>query len=152
MKKAIIITLVLAIAAVFLFGNSITGKTTAEKIDATIYKSTSCGCCTNYVPYIKTKGFNVNVETIQDIYAIKKQFNVPIELGSCHTTIIGDYLVEGHVPIEAINKLLEEKPNIAGIALPEMPSGSPGMPGSKTEQWKIYAVNHDGTYSEFMVL
>ena len=70
---------------------------------------------------------------------------------SCHTAIFGDYFVEGHVPIEAVNKLLEEKPDIDGIALPEMPSGSPGMPGPKLEPFKIYSIK-DGQASEFLSL
>ena len=67
----------------------------------------------------------------------------------CHTTIIGDYFVEGHVPLEAVEKLLTEKPDIKGIAMPGMPSGSPGMPGAKKGDFVIYAVNRDGSYEEW---
>lgn len=72
-------------------------------------------------------------------------------MGSCHTAVIADYFVEGHIPIEAIEKLLEEKPGIDGIALPGMPTGSPGMPGQQTEAFKIYALSA-GTASEFMTM
>ena len=84
--------------------------------------------------------------------AIKERYGVPRNLESCHTEIIGGYFVEGHMPIEAIEKLLSERPDIRGIALPGMPSGSPGMPGPKTEPWTIYAVNKDGSVGEFMVV
>ena len=152
MKKILIITVLIAIIGAYFLQSSITGNTVSTKTDAVMYKSSYCGCCENYMPYLKTKGFNLDVKDMQDISPIKRQLKVPSALESCHTTVIGNYFVEGHMPIEAGNKLLEEKPDIAGIALPGMPSGSPGMPGSKTEKWKIYAVNHDGTYSEFMTL
>ena len=114
-----------------------------------IYKSATCGCCSIYVDYFKRQG-NSNVITSEDIDLIKTKYRVPLGLESCHTTVIGDYFVEGHIPLEAINKLLEEKPEIAGIVMPGMPSGSPGMPGSKTEDFIIYAVDHNGGYEEFM--
>ena len=69
---------------------------------------------------------------------------------SCHTVVIGDYFIEGHIPLEAVEKLLVEKPDIKGIAMPGMPSGSPGMPGAKKGDFVIYAVNNDGTTEEFM--
>ena len=77
--------------------------------------------------------------------------NIPSELESCHTTEVAGYFVEGHVPVEAIDKLLEEKPDIDGIALPGMPAGSPGMGGLKTEDFVIYALK-DGEASVFMTL
>ena len=87
---------------------------------------------------------------MQDMVPIKEQNKIPTELQSCHTSIIGGYFVEGHIPVEAINKLMQEKPNIAGIGMPGMPSGSPGMPGSKTGDFVITAVNKDGSMYEFM--
>ena len=118
-----------------------------------IYKSSSCDCCEVYGNYFKAKG-NPNAEIIntEDIDSIKTEYGVPESLRSCHTTIIGDYFVEGHIPLEAVNKLLKEKPDIAGIAMSGMPGGSPGMPGTKLGDFVIYAVNHDGGYKEFMRL
>ncbi len=119
--------------------------------DITIYKSETCGCCSVYGSYFKGQGnSNVEITNADDVDFIKEDYGVPAGLASCHTTIIGDYFVEGHVPLEAINRLLEVKPDIAGIAMPGMPGGSPGMPGAKTREFIIYAVNHDGTYGEFM--
>jgi hypothetical protein len=83
--------------------------------------------------------------------SIKRKHQIPQNMESCHTAVIGDYFVEGHVPIEAIEKLLSEKPDIDGIALPGMPQGSLGMSGTKTAALKIYALS-GGTASEFMTI
>ncbi len=88
---------------------------------------------------------------MEDMTSIKQAYQIPQNMISCHTAVIEDYFVEGHVPVEAIKKMLEEKPAIDGIALPGMPPGSPGMPGKKTEALKIYALS-DGKKSEFMVI
>ena len=87
---------------------------------------------------------------LEDANSFKEGHGIPSFLESCHTTIIGNYFVEGHIPLEAVEKLLEEQPDIAGIAMSGMPSGSPGMPGTKTEDFIIFSVNRDGTYQEFM--
>ena len=87
---------------------------------------------------------------MKDMSSVKKEYQIPEHLAACHTAIIGDYFVEGHIPIEAIEKLFEEKPDIDGIALPGMPAGSPGMPGQQREAFIIYAALRDGTVSEFM--
>ena len=119
--------------------------------DVDFYKSMSCGCCDIHASYLEGKGnLKVNRIGLDDITSIKEKYNIPSEMQSCHTAVIGDYFVEGHMPIEEINKLLTEKPDIAGIALPGMPSGAPGMPGGKEEPFVVYAVNKDGSYNEFM--
>jgi len=83
------------------------------------------------------------VETIatEDMTNIKQEYGISSDMESCHTAVFGNYVVEGHVPFEAIEKLLEEKPDIRGIALPEMPAGSPGMPGVKGEPFTVYALS-----------
>ena len=88
---------------------------------------------------------------MRSLHIIKKKHNIPLEMQSCHTTILGKYFIEGHVPIEAINKLLKEKPDIDGIALPGMPIGTPGMPGEKEEPYIIYQLV-DGKSSVFMTI
>jgi len=119
--------------------------------DVEIYKSLTCGCCAVYSQYFDGKtSANVKTFDVQDPETVKRTYGVPTELESCHTTLIDGYFVEGHIPLEAIEKLLSEMPDIAGIAMPGMPSGSPGMPGQKYAPFVIYAVNHDGTYNEFM--
>jgi hypothetical protein len=85
------------------------------------------------------------------MYSIKQKYKIPRSMESCHTAVIGGYFIEGHVPIEAVNKLLEENPEIDGIALPRMPAGSPGMPGIKKAPFKVYALS-DGEASEFTTI
>jgi hypothetical protein len=117
-------------------------RVTANKV--TVFKSPSCGCCENYATYLKRQGFTINMVEIDDMNQIKEKYHVSPALGSCHTSLVGNYIVEGHVPVEAINKLLAEKPAIAGIAMPGMPSGSPGMPGGKEEPFVIYSFDKTG--------
>ncbi len=120
------------------------------KAKATIFKSSSCGCCDVYSQYMSKRGFDLEVKQIGNMDLIKNQYNIPFSMQSCHTTVIDNYFVEGHMPIEAIEKLMAEKPDIAGIALPGMPSGSPGMPGAKLGPFIVYVVHKDGTTTEFM--
>ena len=121
-----------------------------EKV--TVYKSSNCGCCGLYVKDLGKKGFDVETINTEDLLSIKNKYGVSSGLQSCHTTIVGDYFVEGHVPFEAIKKLLNEKPDIKGIALPGMPSGSPGMPGPKLESFTIYSIGKDGSREVFMTI
>ncbi|MBR9680391.1 MAG: hypothetical protein GOU98_01040 [Candidatus Altiarchaeota archaeon] len=122
-----------------------------EGIKMEVYKSPSCGCCTYYADYLKAKGADVEVILVEDIElnSIKQSLGIPIGMYSCHTTKIGDYFIEGHIPKEGLFKLLNEKPNIGGIALPGMPSGSPGMPGAKSGDFVIYSIS-EGQTKEFM--
>lgn len=102
--------------------------------------------------YLQDNGFKVNVVKTDAPEDIKDKMGVPENLRSCHTTVIGEYYIEGHVPVEAIRKLLAERPAVKGIALPGMPAGSPGMGGAKSGPFVIYAVAADGTATEFMRL
>jgi hypothetical protein len=119
---------------------------------ATAMYDTNCGCCGDHIEYMEESGLVVDRETTNDISAIKDELGIPPELRSCHTTLLEGYIIEGHMPSSVIAKLLDEQPEIAGIALPAMPSGSPGMPGSKNETWIIYALEHDGSVSVYMEL
>jgi hypothetical protein len=114
------------------------GGVTAEKV--IMFKDPNCGCCVGHAAYLEQNGHSVEKNNTNDMVAIKAQYGIPLEMQSCHTAIFGKYFVEGHVPIEAINKLILEQPDIDGIALPGMPSGSPGMPGAKKEKWEIYSI------------
>ncbi len=115
-----------------------------------VYKSMSCGCCSAYASWLQRQGLNVEIVDINDVTSVKEKFLIPVDMRSCHTTTYGDYIVEGHMPVEAVQKLLDEKPNIKGIAMPGMPSGSPGMPGSKEGSFVIYALENDGSTKVFM--
>jgi len=105
---------------------------------AVVYRSPSCGCCEEWISYLKSKGFDATVISTDDVAAVKENMRVPADMQSCHTALIGGYVVEGHVPVEAIAKLLAEKPHVTGIAAPGMPQGSPGMSGPK-EHFTVYA-------------
>ncbi len=106
------------------------GSTQPAKADTiTVWKSPTCGCCGGWVAYMRGKGYQVAVNLVADADAIKTALGVPEAVYSCHTAKIGDYLVEGHVPESAVAKLLAERPNLKGIALPGMPEGAPGMDG-----------------------
>ena len=101
--------------------------------------------------FLEEEKFKVKQTDMRSLHAIKIKHNIPLEMQSCHTTILGKYFIEGHVPIEAINKLLKEQPDIDGIALPGMPIGTPGMPGEKEEPYIIYQLV-DGKSSVFMTI
>ena len=115
----------------------------AVPIPVTLYKNPSCSCCEGYAQYLEENGFKVDVKPTNDLAEISREAGIPEALEGCHTSFISDYVVDGHVPVPTIRKLLDEKPAIAGITLPGMPSGSPGMTGPKTESWTIYAVTKD---------
>jgi hypothetical protein len=105
----------------------------AAKPVVTVYKSPTCGCCSKWVEHMQGNGFEVKAVDVDDIDLVKKTYGVPPGLGSCHTALVGGYVVEGHVPAQSVSRLIREKPALAGIAVPGMPAGSPGMevPGRK---------------------
>jgi hypothetical protein len=111
-----------------------------QDYDAVVYKSPTCSCCRQYISYLEREGYNIKSESINDMQSVKEKYDISPIMESCHTMIINDYVVEGHVPIEVVKKLLTEKPNIAGISLPDMPAGSPGMPGIKRDPFTIYSL------------
>ena len=117
----------------------------AAPIPVTLYKNPSCTCCEGYARYLEQNGFKVDVEPTNDLTEISRKAGIPQGLEGCHTSFIGNYVVDGHVSVKTIRKLLDEKPAIAGITLPGMPSGSPGMDGEKTGSLIVYAISRDGT-------
>jgi len=111
-----------------------------ERTAATLYKDPQCSCCSTYADYLRVHGFEVTVIETSDLWSVKQEYGVPDDLSSCHTMTVGGYVVEGHVPISAIERLLAEKPEIKGIALPGMPQGSPGMSGEKSAPFEIFII------------
>lgn len=109
-----------------------------EKPPALLYKNPQCGCCEGYADYLRANGYTVTVKPTHNLSLIKREHGVPEKFEGCHTTLIDGYVVEGHVPVGTLNKLLSERPKIKGISLPGMPAGSPGMTGVKTSPFKIY--------------
>jgi rhodanese-related sulfurtransferase len=120
-----------------------------KRVEVQVFKSPNCGCCIEYVAELKERDFSVVTVKTLDMVSVKVEHGVPKSMESCHTAIIEGYFVEGHVPIEAVDKLLTERPDIDGIAMPGMPSGSPGMPGNQREPFVVYSVT-DGEVSEFI--
>ncbi|MDP2760557.1 MAG: DUF411 domain-containing protein [Sideroxyarcus sp.] len=109
----------------------------------TVHKSPTCDCCEKYVDYLRDNGFEVKAVNEQDMDAIKKRHGMS-HIASCHTALVNGYVVEGHVPVAAIRKLLKERPDIVGISAPGMPMNSPGMGEMKKGTLTIYAVPKDG--------
>jgi hypothetical protein len=108
---------------------------------ATLYKNPQCGCCAEYAKYLGQNGFDVQVEETFDLPSIKREHAVPAALEGCHTTLVDGYVIEGHVPVDIIQRLLREKPAIKGISLPGMPLGSPGMGGEKRAPLTVYEIS-----------
>lgn len=119
-----------------------------EDIAVEVHRAPNCGCCTGWEAYMLDQGFTVESWEDPGLTEFKIASGVPMDAMSCHTAIIDGYVVEGHVPIEAILDLLEQRPDIDGIALPGMPQGSPGMPGEQVVPFEILAFD-DGTASIF---
>ncbi len=132
--KQLMISLTLALASV----NAALAVT-----PITLYKSPTCGCCEKYVDYLRENGFAVKAVNESNMDAVKKHNGVS-HIASCHTALINGYVVEGHVPVNAIRKLLKEKPAIVGISAPGMPMNSPGMGEMKKGTLTIYAVPKEG--------
>jgi hypothetical protein len=116
----------------------------AETLHASLFKSPQCSCCEGYAAYLRKNGFEVDVKPTNDLAEISSKAGVPEQFQGCHTMFVNGYVVEGHVPVNVIRKLLSERPTIAGITLPGMPEGSPGMTGHKRGPFTIYAVTKDG--------
>ena len=114
----------------------------------TVHRSPSCGCCHVWEEYLSARGATITPVDATDLGALKASLGIPERLWSCHTAIVDGYIVEGHVPLEAIERLLAERPAIDGIALAGMPSGSPGMPGPKEAPFRVEAFV-DGTIQLF---
>ena len=113
-----------------------------------VHSTPGCGCCAGWAEYMESHGYTVETTEEADLADFKSARGVPAEAQSCHTAVIDGYTVEGHVPAEAIQDLLTERPDIDGIALPGMPSGSPGMPGEKLALFEVLVID-DGTIAVY---
>jgi hypothetical protein len=110
-----------------------------------VYKPTFCGCCANWVEHLRTAGFDVEVQETDELEVVKSELGVPSELESCHTAEVEGYVIEGHVPADVIARLLTERPDVRGIAVPGMPAGSPGMESSDGQTDPFNVVSFDET-------
>ncbi len=115
-----------------------------------VYKTPTCGCCTAWVEHVTAAGFKPRIVEMADLTPVRKQLNAPDELASCHIAVISRYIVEGHVPADAIRKLIAEKPDAIGIFVPGMPLGSPGMEGPYGSQpFDVILLRRDGAREIF---
>jgi hypothetical protein len=105
-----------------------------------LYKDPECGCCEGYADYLRKHGFEVSTVPTHDLALFDEKYGIPPELAPCHISLVDDFVVGGHVPVEVVNRLLTEKPKITGITLPGMPPGSPGMTGKKLAPFEIFEI------------
>lgn len=116
----------------------------------TVYKTPSCGCCNAWVDHVKAAGFDVRTVELANTGPVAAQYAVPRALRSCHTAVVAGYAIEGHVPAPEIYRLLEERPDIAGLAVPGMPIGSPGMEmGERRDPYQVLAFERNGQAKVF---
>lgn len=134
--------LTLQFAAVLLLAG-LTSAALAAPLAASLYRDPNCGCCHKYVEHLRAAGYDVTVQAMGNRAARFKDAGVPPQLSSCHLMRIGGYTVVGHVPLAVVARLLEERPDIRGIALPGMPIGTPGMPGPKTQTFVVRTLAGD---------
>lgn len=114
-----------------------------------VYKTPTCGCCNGWIDHLQAAGFTVDARDVRDIMTVKQDGGVPVSMSSCHTAIVDGYVVEGHVPAEQVKRLLAERPEVAGIAVPGMPVGSPGMEGPNAKPYQVLSFTHDGQAEVF---
>jgi len=109
-----------------------------------VYKNPSCGCCKKWINHLEKNGFKVEASNVSNLDPIKQKFGIAPQFRACHTAKIGKYVVEGHVPASDIKKMLAEKPDIMGLAVPGMPMGSPGMEGHRKDPYQVISLKQEG--------
>ena len=115
----------------------------------TVYKSPTCGCCSKWVKHLENNGFVVEAKNSNKLDSIKRELGIEPQFQSCHTAKIGHYVVEGHVPASDIKRMLVDKPDIHGLAVPGMPMGSPGMEGSRKDKYNVLAIKNGASPTIF---
>lgn len=123
---------------------SSSNATAAKPIAIKVYKTPQCGCCKSWVEHLRKNGFQVESVDMPDLSMVKAKYGVKPELQACHTAVVNGYVVEGHVPADVIQKLIKEKPAVAGVAVPGMPAGSPGMEGALKQAYEVYSFDKSG--------
>jgi len=118
--------------------------TAAKPVAIKVYKTPQCGCCKSWITHLRKNGFQVEAVDMPDLSMVKAKYGVKSELQSCHTAVVNGYVVEGHVPADLIQKLIRDKPAVAGLAVPGMPAGSPGMEGAFKQAYEVYSFDKSG--------
>jgi len=117
--------------------------------EVVVYKSPTCGCCKKWVEHVQAAGFRVTVHDTSSLAGVMERYGVPRKLTACHTAVVDGYVVEGHVPADVIQRLLKERPEIAGVAVPGMPAGSPGMESDAPARYYILTFDKNGATSVY---
>jgi hypothetical protein len=125
-------------------------RSSGSTIPIQVFKTPTCGCCAKWVDHMKAAGFAPAVQDLPNLAVVKGNAGVPANLQSCHTALVGGYVVEGHVPADTVKRLLKEKPSVAGVAVPGMPIGSPGMEqGDRRDAYDVLTFTKDGRIAVF---
>ena len=126
-----------------------TPKSSADLPRMTVYKNPSCGCCHLWIEHMEQSGFEVKAVDTSNPDGVKDRLGVPGNMRSCHVGVVGDYLIEGHVPADLVKRLLKERPKVAGLAVPGMVVGSPGMEGHNPQHYDVVAFTKEGQHTVY---
>ncbi|MFZ1539661.1 MAG: DUF411 domain-containing protein [Chromatiaceae bacterium] len=121
----------------------------AEGPKVTVYKSPTCGCCTQWISHLRKDGFDVDPVDVKDLSIVKSMSGIKPEQASCHTAQVDGYVIEGHVPADDIRRLLAERPDARGLTVPGMPMGSPGMDSPNPQHYQVLLIGKDGSTQVF---
>jgi hypothetical protein len=137
-RRALLTLMTSAVAAL------LAAPAVSQALAITVHKDPNCGCCTGWARHLRSAGFQVTIIESQDVEAVKARLKVPGDLASCHTAEISGYAIEGHVPASAVKRMLAERPQAIGLAVPGMPVGSPGMEGGAPVPYDVVLFGADG--------
>ena len=124
-------------------------RTDVARPPVTVYKDASCGCCKKWIEHMQASGFTIDAHDSADMDAVKDHYGVPSGVRLCHTALVGNYVVEGHVPAADVDRMLKEQPKAAGLSVPGMVMGSPGMEGSMSRPYTVLAFQKTGATTTF---
>jgi len=136
------VTHLMLAGTVAVLGPSGLGAQSAPEV--AVFKSATCGCCVKWVDHLKANGFATTSTNVEDMGVVKAKHSVPRSVHSCHTALVGGYVIEGHVPASDIKRLLKEKPAISGIGVAGMPAGSPGMESATPQRYDVLSFDKQG--------
>ncbi len=125
------------------------GGASANATEVEIYKSPYCGCCSQWARHLRAYGFKTSIRNLENLEPVKAAHGVPGPLHSCHTALVDGYVIEGHVPADLIRRLLSERPDLAGLAVPGMPSSAPGMDQPTGERYDVMSFDKKGRSAVF---
>ncbi|MEH6356891.1 MAG: DUF411 domain-containing protein [Marinobacter sp.] len=141
-------TLAILLGASLSFGSALVSAEAEHSIH--VYKSPTCGCCTDWIKHLEENGFEVDISEVDNVTPVKIEAGLTPALASCHTAFIDDYVIEGHVPADDIKRLLSQAPQARGLSVPGMPAGSPGMEmGDRKDPYQVLLFNANGQTKVF---